>query len=207
MATRSAQRQAADVLRNRAKWPTLSKTARLIQVHPSTLNKQVTEGRIRYVRLGLGRGTLHVPPVEVLRLAEAFGRTTVENVRSNLAHEVAKGSSLDEAVILQELVNLCSSPEEGVLGTLRPSGIDTQRGDAETNDADLQLSSGTPVRRVVRREDRRDIPPLPATEGDIPTVATVRNIHSAQAMPLEGTVRKRGVRATRKAEIYPGMQF
>lgn len=207
MTARAAQRQAANVLKNRAKWPTLSKAAKLIQVHPSTLNKQVTEGRIRCVRLGLGRGTLHVPPVEVLRLAEVFGRTTVESVRTALAHEVAMASSFDEAAILQELVDMHNAPEEEELATLQPNGIGARSGNTAASNSEFQLSGSTPMHGVIKRTDRRSIPPLPAIKGDIPTLATVRNIQAGQPIPLEATVKKRGIKATRKVKIYPGMKF
>lgn len=87
-------------------WITLGETARLVGVDRSTLSKQARAGRVRCVRVGLGRGQLVVSPAEVLRLAGLYRRVPMKEVQSKLAHELAVKTHQSDEAISQTLARL-----------------------------------------------------------------------------------------------------
>jgi hypothetical protein len=151
------------LLNGETAWINLAQTARLLGVDRSTLSKQAHAGRVRYEKLGLGRGQLVVSPAEVLRLADIYRRVPMREVKKNLAHELAVYMSSDEETVIRALDELHASvteasaqsrqPEDDVITAVRSTRVD--RAEGRSMETSTEPSATVSVINLGRLHPRR----------------------------------------------------
>ncbi|MCL5958566.1 MAG: hypothetical protein M1358_04475 [Chloroflexi bacterium] len=188
--------RALTVWENTDNWLNCAQVARMLRVNQATLSKHIQRGHISYVKLGLGKGILLLPPVEILRLAAAYGRVKPEEVKRDLARIVATRNNVTEEELVEGLDQLSkgASPVSSDISQARSAqegnvmGKSTHRGD-------------------VREVDLGRMRPERANRDDIPAESTVRSFDSIRPVKRHVVIETRGAKEVDLGRMRPGRKY
>lgn len=197
-----------DVLERESAWLNLAGAARLLSVNRSTLSKQAQAGRVRHVRLGLGRGEIRVSPAEVLRLASVYQRVSLDAVRRALARELASRLSVSENELLTSLEGLSTSVTVAprVATKSRPQHRSVSR-------AQRGARVSVPARRRGRRVkeppvvDLGWLEPRLATVGEMASSELVRALDALRPQKLDVRIVDSEPETISLGDLQPGERF